>query len=115
MGLAPRQARYASNSRSTNLGKRRSSSAAGARDPVTISGTTGSESYTYGPESRDFTAYVRDEMRLNPPNVSEGWVSPRLGIRFDREEGALVVRGPDGRRFLKAEEIAAEAEQARHP
>lgn len=54
-------------------------------------------------------------MRLNPPNVSEGWVSPRLGIRFDREEGALVVRGPDGRRFLKAEEIAAEAEQARHP
>jgi flagellar motility protein MotE (MotC chaperone) len=56
-----------------------------------------------------------------------GWVSPRLGIRFQLTETDLEIYRPDGERFLtsveldqlrqqerKAKEIAqAEAEQAR--
>ena len=71
------------------------------------------EFYSYDPESREFNAWIRDEAGLNPVDVSEGWISPALGIRFYPEPGGLVVRGPDGRRFLTAEEIAREAEAER--
>jgi len=45
----------------------------------------------------------------------EGWVSPRLTIRFTQVNGNLEIYRPDGRRFLsslelEARAIAAEAE-----
>ena len=71
------------------------------------------EFYTYDPESSEFSAWILDDTGLNPVDVSEGWVSPLLRIRFERDGGGLVVRGPDGRRFLTAEEIATEAARLR--
>lgn len=71
------------------------------------------EFYTYDPDSREFSAWMREETGLNPVDVSGGWVSPLLGIRFERDNGGLVVRGPDGRRYLTAEEIATEAARLR--
>ncbi len=41
----------------------------------------------------------------------EGWTSPSLGIRFEREDGKLVVIGPDGKRFEQLGEAQARAEQ----
>jgi hypothetical protein len=42
----------------------------------------------------------------------DGFVSPRLGVRFDFSGPELVVRYPDGRPFLTFTELAAVAEQA---
>ncbi len=41
-----------------------------------------------------------------------GWVSPRLGIRFVLDTGTLGVVGPNGRPFLSAAELAAERDAA---
>ena len=41
-----------------------------------------------------------------------GWVSPRLGVRFTVQPEQLAVHGPDGRRFLTPAEIAAERDAA---
>jgi hypothetical protein len=42
-----------------------------------------------------------------------GWVSPRLGIRFDLSSGDLEIIRPDGRRFLSYLDLAAQREQER--
>ena len=41
-----------------------------------------------------------------------GWVSPRLGMRFNLDDGELKLYGPDGREFLSPSEIAAERDAA---
>jgi len=43
----------------------------------------------------------------------QGWVSPLLGVRFELEGGELVLRRPDGERFVGYEELAAALEQSR--
>jgi hypothetical protein len=45
-----------------------------------------------------------------------GWVSPRLGIRFDTSGDELRIFGPDGTPFRshqELEQLAAQAEQER--
>jgi DNA-binding protein H-NS len=42
-----------------------------------------------------------------------GWVSPRLGIRFQLTENNLEIYRPDGQRFLTSVELAQNAEQER--
>jgi hypothetical protein len=37
-----------------------------------------------------------------------GWVSPRLGVRFDLSQGELILIDPAGRRFLTFGELALE-------
>jgi Uma2 family endonuclease len=44
--------------------------------------------------------------------VMNGWVSPRLGIRFAIQPEALSITGPDGREFRTPSEIAAERDAA---
>jgi len=41
-----------------------------------------------------------------------GWLSPRLGVRFDLEEGALVLLHPDRWRIVSYAELAVERAQA---
>jgi len=53
-------------------------------------------------------AYVRSGGRLEKIPEPYGFVSPRLGLRFEREESELVVYGSDGRRFQSREEREAE-------
>jgi DNA-binding MarR family transcriptional regulator len=40
----------------------------------------------------------------------EGWVSPRLGVRFNLEGADLIITRPDGRRFETFVELTARAE-----
>ena len=40
-----------------------------------------------------------------------GYVSPRLGIRFEEEDGALRVFGPDGREFCTREQRVEEIQE----
>jgi len=42
-----------------------------------------------------------------------GWVSPRLGVRFELVDGELRLYRPDGTRFATYVELAAQEEQQR--
>jgi Uma2 family endonuclease len=69
------------------------------------------EYYVYDPSHNQLTGYVRRGDTLVRLRDMDGFVSPRLGIRFDQSGPELIVRYPDGRPFLTFEELAAEREQ----
>jgi Uma2 family endonuclease len=70
------------------------------------------EYYLYDPESNRLHGYVRRGEVLIRVRKMNGFVSPRLGIRFDLSGPELVVRYPDGRPFLTFEELDAQRVQA---
>jgi Uma2 family endonuclease len=72
------------------------------------------EFYEYDPECEDFRVWQRSGKQLRALKTAEGFVSPRLGVRFEMpEEGPLRVIRPDNRPFLTYPEliVAAEAHQ----
>lgn len=72
------------------------------------------EYYLYDPDSGDFTGWIRGEDgRLHVIDPIEGWTSPRLGVRFEKENGDLRIIRPDGQRFLTYLELQRQAEQER--
>jgi Uma2 family endonuclease len=73
------------------------------------------EYYLYDPDNVVLSGWLRGTRGLEPIARPDGWVSPRLGIRFVREEEEYAIFGPDGRRFLIFEEMAhaAKAERQR--
>jgi Uma2 family endonuclease len=71
------------------------------------------EYYVYNPDSNRLWSYVRRRETLALVRPVAGFVSPRLGIRFDLSGPEMVVCGPDGRRFLTFEELEAERLQER--
>jgi Uma2 family endonuclease len=70
------------------------------------------EYYVYDPDSNRLHGYVRRGDVLVRVRQINGFVSPRLGIRFDLSGPELVVRYPDGRPFLTFEELAAERDES---
>src|SRR5262245_57521763 len=58
------------------------------------------EYYVYDPDNNHLLGYVRRGQSLVRVRPMDGFVSPRLGIRFDLSGRELVVRYPDGRPFL---------------
>ncbi|MFP4437593.1 MAG: Uma2 family endonuclease [Chloroflexaceae bacterium] len=68
------------------------------------------EYYTYdpAPERNDLIGFQRQEERLRPIDEMNGWVSPRLGIRFDTSGAELRIFAPDGTPFRSHEEIELE-------
>jgi len=70
------------------------------------------EYYLYDPVSNRLHGYVRGGEVLIRVRRMNGFISPRLAIRFDLSGPELVVRYPDGRPFLTFEELEAERVQA---
>jgi Uma2 family endonuclease len=71
------------------------------------------EYYLYDPETGDFTGWIRGEDgRLRVIDEIQGWVSPRLGVRFEIEDGELRIIRPDGQRFLTYTELEQERARA---
>ena len=72
------------------------------------------EYYLYDPDRFDLTGWRRAESGdLQIVEGINGWVSPRLGIRFDVSPSAeLVIYRPDGRRFPSIIELDNQREQA---
>src|SRR5207245_5219816 len=70
------------------------------------------EYYIYDPESNSLFGYTRRADMLITVRRMNGFVSPRLGIRFDLSGPELVVRYPDGRPFLPMEELDVERRKA---
>ncbi len=70
------------------------------------------EYYLYDPDHAVLEGWQRSGTQLvEIPNI-QGWVSPRLGIRFDLSSGDLVIYHPDGRPFATYLEVVAQREQA---
>ncbi|CAK0759778.1 Uma2 family endonuclease [Gammaproteobacteria bacterium] len=74
------------------------------------------EYYIYDPDYGRLDGWLRhaDQLNLEEVPEMEGWVSPRLGIRFHLDGTELVVYRPDGRRFETALEIERRAEVAEY-
>jgi Uma2 family endonuclease len=69
------------------------------------------EYYIYDPDAGTLRGWVRRGSVLLRVQKTHGFVSPRLGIRFDLSGPEMVVYHPDGRRFLTFEQL--EEERAR--
>jgi hypothetical protein len=56
---------------------------------------------------------MRRENQLVQMKQVNGWVSSRLGIKFEMGFGELVIYGPDGERFSTPVQLRVELEQRR--
>jgi Uma2 family endonuclease len=71
------------------------------------------EYYIYDPDRNRLEAYTRGQAGLDDVPAVNGFVSPRLQIRFDTSGPELVILRPDGQRFLTFVEIAERADAER--
>lgn len=70
------------------------------------------EYYLYDPERVDLTGWIRSGENLKVIESMEGWVSPRLQIRFDLNPDTLVIYRPDGERFYTFVELGQLRQEA---
>jgi Uma2 family endonuclease len=69
------------------------------------------EYYVYDPESNRLEVWLRQGEHLRAMSHVKAWVSPRLGIRFERQPDTLKIYYPDGRPFYSSVELAQRMEQ----
>jgi Uma2 family endonuclease len=69
------------------------------------------EYYLYDPDHNDLTGWQQSETGLTVIENLDGWVSPRLGIRFVFAEPELEVFRPDGKRFLSYVELMQQRDE----
>ena len=69
------------------------------------------EYYLYDPDRGNLDGWLRRENGLENIPDMEGWISPRLGIRFSLAGTELVLYRPDGRRFETYVALAQRAER----
>ncbi len=70
------------------------------------------EFYIYDPDRLRMSGWIRQSGKLLPIANLEGWISPRLTIRFTQINGSLEIHRPDGRRFLSSLELEERAKAA---
>ncbi|MBC7856079.1 MAG: Uma2 family endonuclease [Pirellulaceae bacterium] len=70
------------------------------------------EYYIYDPDQRLLVGYARRGAVLEEIENTAGWVSPRLGIRFELSSGELQIFRPDGRMVATYLELAEENQLA---
>ena len=63
------------------------------------------EYYFYDPETNFLDIWIRTSEGLEPIAQSDGWTSPRLGVRFDISTGRLQLYKPDGSKFYTYIEV----------
>ncbi|NJP11844.1 MAG: Uma2 family endonuclease [Leptolyngbyaceae cyanobacterium RU_5_1] len=71
------------------------------------------EYYIYDPSGNELIGSQWVDQHLVEISDIQGWVSPRLGIRFELEEATLAIYAPNGDRFLTPVELAAQRDQER--
>ncbi|MBD2778878.1 Uma2 family endonuclease [Iningainema tapete] len=71
------------------------------------------EYYIYDPVQVDLTGLQRSGEDLEVIEEINGWVSPRLGVRFELTPDQLEIYRPDGQRFLTFMELDQLREQER--
>jgi Uma2 family endonuclease len=68
------------------------------------------EYYIYDPETYVLEVRVRQQSKLVEITEVNGWVSPRLGIKFDLSQGELVIYHPNDKKFLPPLQTSIELE-----
>ncbi|MEH2032177.1 MAG: Uma2 family endonuclease [Nostoc sp.] len=71
------------------------------------------EYYLYEPDVVDLTGWQRRNSRLEVIDQMVGWISPKLGVRFELTEEELQIYRPDGDRFLTFLELDQQRQQER--
>ncbi|MFB2935280.1 Uma2 family endonuclease [Aerosakkonemataceae cyanobacterium BLCC-F154] len=71
------------------------------------------EYYIYDPDEAELTGLILSGDRLTEIEAINGWVSPRLGIKFALNSDTLEIFRPDGQRFLTSVELDRLREQER--
>lgn len=69
------------------------------------------EYYIYNPDKYTLNGWLRAEDGLDAIEQMNGWVSPRLSIRFDLSAEELQIYRPDGSNFYSYVEICQQLEQ----
>ncbi len=68
------------------------------------------EYYLYDPYKNSLTGWLRNESWLDAIDEMNGWVSPRLGIRFEVSSDTLVLYRPDEQPFADYVEVQQQLE-----
>jgi Uma2 family endonuclease len=63
------------------------------------------EYYLYDPERNELEGWQRIEGDLEVIEPMEGWISPRLGVRFELGSDGLEIYRPNGEKFLSYAEL----------
>ncbi|MEG4086733.1 Uma2 family endonuclease [Microcoleus sp. POL10_C6] len=66
------------------------------------------EYYLYDPQRNELEGWQRFEGNLEVIDPMEGWISPRLGVRFELGEDGLEIYRPNGEKFLSYAELEEE-------
>ena len=69
------------------------------------------EYYLYDPDTGELSGWQRRGDTLEEIEPMEGWISPRLGVRFELEQGVFQLYRPDGERFATYVELMEQREQ----
>ena len=70
------------------------------------------EYYVHDPDRGTLKGWLREGARLQPIESINGWVSPRLGIRFELVDGDLQLYYPNGEPVVTYVELMQQREQA---
>lgn len=71
------------------------------------------EYYLYDPDANEFAGWIRAAGRLRVIEGLHGWVSPRLGSRFELADDGLHIYRPDGQEFLTYLELERQRDEER--
>jgi Uma2 family endonuclease len=71
------------------------------------------EYYLYNPMKNRLQGWLRKGNKLEPILQTEGWKSPRLGIKFSIAEGELALFYPNGDRFASYVELSSQRDIAK--
>lgn len=71
------------------------------------------EYYLYDPHSLQLSGWQRLKGEFKPIEEMDGWISPRLGIRFDISGDDLAIYRPTGERFLTFTELQQQEDRTR--
>ncbi len=69
------------------------------------------EYYLYDPVKQDLSGWIRTENGMGVIESMDGWVSPRLGIRFDMSGGELQLYRPSGEPFATYTDVQRRLQQ----
>ncbi|MBI4670825.1 MAG: Uma2 family endonuclease [Chloroflexi bacterium] len=70
------------------------------------------EYYVYDPDRGELSGWQRRGELLEEIETMQGWISPRLQVRFELRAGELDLYRPDGARFLTYTELVELKEHA---